>query len=278
MKIKKDKIGFMQGRLINSEKKNRIQYFPAKNWIKEIQLAKKNNLKLMEWTIDDENIEQNPLYNPNLSKVFLNIKQKYNIKIQSATCDFFMQKPFFKLRGKKREISIFKLKNLIKNGSKLKVNIFVIPLVDNSSVKNTNQLDQILEFFNGKDFTKILTKKTKIVFETDFNPKENLKFIKKFKKKNFGINYDTGNSAAYGFNFKEEKKFFKRVYNIHLKDRKFKGNTVRLGHGNFDFDIFFNFIKRINYKGNLIMQTARSPRNRHIEEAIINKKFIEKFL
>ena len=31
----------MQGRLVPSEKKNRIQYFPEKNWKKEILLAKK---------------------------------------------------------------------------------------------------------------------------------------------------------------------------------------------------------------------------------------------
>ena len=28
----KIKIGFMQGRLVDSERKKRIQYFPAKNW------------------------------------------------------------------------------------------------------------------------------------------------------------------------------------------------------------------------------------------------------
>ena len=30
----RSKIGFMQGRLVKSEKKNSIQYFPEKNWIK----------------------------------------------------------------------------------------------------------------------------------------------------------------------------------------------------------------------------------------------------
>ena len=268
----------MQGRLVNSEKKDRIQYFPAKNWIKEIQIAKKNNFNLMEWTIDDDNIKKNPLYNSNLSKIFLSVKKKYKIKIKSVTCDFFMQNPFFKLKGKKREVSIMKLKQIIKNGSKLKVNIFVIPLVDNSSIKNTKQLKQIFKFFNEKNFLRALGKKTRIVFETDFDPKKNLRFIKKFKRKYFGINYDTGNSAAYGFNFEKEKEIFKRVYNIHIKDRELGGNTVRLGQGDFDFDNFFTFIKKIKYKGNLIMQTARSSRNRHIEEAILNRKFIERFL
>ena len=39
-------IGFMQSRLIPSDKKNSIQYFPSKNWIKEIKIAKKNKSKI----------------------------------------------------------------------------------------------------------------------------------------------------------------------------------------------------------------------------------------
>ena len=58
----KSRIGFMQGRLVPSEKKERIQYFPEKNWKKEILLAKKNNYKLMEWTINIENIKKSTLY------------------------------------------------------------------------------------------------------------------------------------------------------------------------------------------------------------------------
>ena len=97
-------IGFMQGRLIPSEKKGRIQYFPAKNWEKEIKLAKKNKFNLMEWTIDYDNIKKNPLFNKNLFKKFLDVKKRYKIKIPSVTCDFFMQMPFFKLKGKKEKL------------------------------------------------------------------------------------------------------------------------------------------------------------------------------
>ena len=40
--VKKNlKIGFMQGRLVGSENKNFIQFFPEKNWKRELSLAKK---------------------------------------------------------------------------------------------------------------------------------------------------------------------------------------------------------------------------------------------
>ena len=273
-----DNIGFMQGRLVDTERKKRIQYFPAKNWQKEIRLARKNNLNLMEWTIDKENILLNPLYNEKLFKKFIKIKKKYKIRISSVTCDFFMQDPFYKLKGKRKKNSITNLKKIIENGKKLKISLFVIPLVDNSSITSQSQFKEVINFFNDKYFKKKLGIHCKIVFETDFNPRKNFNFINQFNKKNFGINYDTGNSAAYGYKFNDEKVFFNRVYNIHIKDRPKNGRTIRLGQGDFNFVNFFRYIKKINYRGNLIMQTARSPRKRHIEEILINKKFIEKFL
>ena len=90
-----NKIGFMQGRLVNSEKKNFIQYFPEKNWPLEIKIANKIGFKIIEWTIDSDNLEKNPVYNGNLKKV-KNVIKKYQIKIPSITLDYFMQEPFFK--------------------------------------------------------------------------------------------------------------------------------------------------------------------------------------
>ena len=89
------KLGFMQGRLIESEKKKSIQYFPDKNWPLEFIIAKKNKFKIMEWTINTENLEKNPLYNGDLKGLNKMIK-KYEMEIPSITNDYFMQKPFFK--------------------------------------------------------------------------------------------------------------------------------------------------------------------------------------
>ena len=55
------KIGFIQGRLLESEKKSAIQFFPSRNWKKEIIIAKNNKFHLMEWTVNLENINKNPI-------------------------------------------------------------------------------------------------------------------------------------------------------------------------------------------------------------------------
>ena len=99
----KIKIGFMQGRLVDSERKKRIQFFPAKNWENEIKIAKKNRLDLMEWTVDNENIDRILYIMKTFSKYKI-IKKKYKFSIPSLTYDFFMYEPFFKLKNKKKRI------------------------------------------------------------------------------------------------------------------------------------------------------------------------------
>ena len=65
------------------------------------------------------------------------------------------------------------------------------------------------------------------------------------RKKYFGINYDTGNSASKGYDpIVELDLYGKYIDNIHLKDRIYKGSTVPLGEGNADFDTIFKKLKK----------------------------------
>lgn len=271
----KKNLGFMQGRLLKPIKKNTIQYFPDKDWFKELEIGQ-NIFNFIEWTINIENINKNPLIKKKLDKNFLKKLNLVNIKVQSVTCDFFMQVPIFKKKYFYQYEKILKyLKRLISNCESLGIKFIVLPLVDNSSIKNLEEENYLKKLIIN---LKSKLKKTKIIFETDYPPEEILRFIKYFNLEKFGINYDTGNSASLGYNFEEEKKYFKYVKNIHIKDRKFKGVSVRLGTGNYNFKKFFNFLKKINYKGNLILQTARSKNNSDIYEICVNKNYIETFL
>ena len=261
----------MQGRLVNSEKKNSLQYFPANNWKKEIIIANNLGFKVMEWTINYENIKKNHLYNEAKNKELKNFLKNNNIIINSVTCDFFMQKPFFKNKKYIKTLDI--LKKVIQLSKKINIKFIVLPLVDKSSIKNSLQEKTLVKKINK--IAKYLGPKQKILFEIDYNPKKILNFIKNFNNK-FGINYDTGNSAFYNYNFKEEIEYFKYVHNIHLKDRYYLGESVRLGTGNCDFNLFFKLIKKIKYSGNLILQTARNKN--HVKEILANKSFVEKYL
>lgn len=265
----------MQGRLVKDEK-NLIQSFPYKSWKKEFLIANKLGLRIMEWTIDRKNILQNPIFKKNKIIEIKKISEQNSVKINSVTCDFFMQKPFFKIKDiKKRDYELSLLFKLINFSNLLGIKYIILPIVDNSSIINNYQeqtLIRKLSLFK----TKLKKNKQMILFESDYEPKKLINFIKKFPKKCFGINYDLGNSSAYGFKLSDEKLYFKYVKNIHIKDRRFKGTTVRLGHGNADFKFFFSFLKKIKYSKNLILQTARAKNN--VLEIKKNIKFLKKYI
>ena len=80
-----------------------------------------------------------------------------------------------------------------------------------------------------------------------------------------GINYDTGNSAGLNFNISEEFNIYgKFIKEIHIKDRKKYGSSVKLGRGNTDFNKFFKELKKINYKGLFILQPYRDDEGKKI--------------
>ncbi|CAO6124261.1 IolE Sugar phosphate isomerases/epimerases [Candidatus Pelagibacterales bacterium] len=265
------KLGFMQGRLVEPEGLSLVQSFPENKWEAEMKIAKKEGFKIMEWTINTESIKKNPVFNGDLKNVIKSIKN-YQIKVISITLDFFMEKPFFKKKNKTKNKIIADLKKIILNGQRIGIKYYIFPLVDNSKI-TTSAEENIL--VNGiKQIAKILKRNSQILFETDYPPNKVINFIKKFKSKKVGINYDTGNSASLGYNFEDEMKYIKYIKNIHIKDRILNGNTVRLGTGSWNYKKFFKLIKR-NYKGNFILQTARSKSKEHIKEININKKFFE---
>ncbi len=104
------------------------------------------------------------------------------------------------------------------------------------------------------------------------------KFIKNFNDENFGINYDLGNSASLSYNLEDEfNTYGKYIKNIHIKDRIKDGKTVRLGQGSVNFKKFFKLIKKINYKGPFILQTARSEKKGgDYNELKINLNFLKR--
>jgi len=265
------RLGFMQGRLVPSENK-KIQSFPWKNWRREFEISNKIGLNLIEWTIDRKNFFQNPLNTKDGRKEIIKLKKINKIKLKSVTADFFMQSPFFK-KNLSKELNILKI--FIKNCSKLKIKYIICPLVDNSSIKNEFEEKKLINGFLKINFL-IVKHKLQILFESDYNPKKLRNFIKQFPAKTFGINYDTGNSAGLGFSFDEEKKYFSRVKNIHIKDKKYNSLSLKIGTGNYNFKKLFEFLKKKRYKGNYIFQTARNKDN--IKMMKYNINFLKKFI
>ena len=190
-----------------------------------------------------------------------------------------MQRPFWK----KQNLIIYDdlildLRKIISSASTIGADILVIPLVDNGSIENKFEFNLLKDTITSL-YDLLELKKVKIAFESDFSPANLSDFIKVYNKKFVGINYDTGNSACLGFDPVEEfRNYGERIINVHIKDRKINGGTVRLGEGDTKFKEVFDFFNFSDYAGNYIMQTARSKNNNHIEELNINLSFIQTYI
>ena len=270
-------IGFMQGRLSPMQGK-KIQSFPWKNWKNEFQIGRRLNFKIIEWTLDFKKLYSNPLMTDDGQKKIKSLCSKYSFKILSLTGDCFMQRPFWKINSVKRVQLQRYFLNIINASGKIGIKFIILPLVDNGKIENQKQ-EMILINFLRKIYSVLRLNRIKILFEADFKPNTYLKFMKKFNRKFFGINYDTGNSASYGFNPNEEISLYgKYIDNVHIKDRIYNGNTVPLGEGNTDFLTIFKKLNKIRYKGNFILQGARSKNNQHVSIIKEYRDFITKFL
>jgi len=257
------RIGFMQGRLspLIDEK---IQAFPWPCWRDEFQIAERCGLRLMEWTLDQDRLYENPLMTAAGQQEIRHLCGRYGINIPSLTGDCFMQAPFYKAEDERRQMLLKKnFIAVVEACAAVGISMIVVPLVDNGRLENEVQEDGLVGFL--EDSADFFRKRTlSVIFESDFSPERYRRFIDRLEPGLFGINYDIGNSAALGYRPDEEiDAYGERIVNVHVKDRKLGGTTVPLGDGNADFDRVFSLLARIGYQGNFILQTARAMDNDH---------------
>ena len=267
-------IGFMQGRL-SPIRNGRIQSFPWETWEGEFETASRIQIRKMEWTIDSENFDSNPLLTSAGKEKIKSLMSLFNLEIPSVTCDYFMENPPWKANPD----GIFRgIESILAGMSEIGAKILVIPLVDNSSLIDSKTYSQTLHFFSR--VTDLLgASDLKIAFETDLGPERFAEFMSEFAEERYGVNYDIGNSASSGFNPTEEfAAIGPRILNVHVKDRVLGGTTVPLGTGNADFPTVFRCLNDHGYVGNLIMQTARAQDDKHAEVLAVYREQIARWM
>lgn len=266
------KLGIMQGRLSPPINMN-IQSFPKNTWKDEFSIAESLGFETIEWVFDSYD---NPLLNEEQLLEIKKTLENFSIEINSVCADYFMKEKLFGESENEIEKNLDVFLKLIKNCNKLGIKIIEIPLVDESSIRNSNyqkefeiNLERIIGIASNFDVT--------IALETDLEPNRLKNWISKINHPNINLNYDIGNSTACKFDIEQEWNLLhKWIINIHIKDRFFGGNTVSLGQGDTNFDCFFKLLKQKNYDGDLIIQGAREDLNNNkILPTETNKKYLD---
>jgi len=251
-----NKIGVMQGRLVPKHQ-GRYQAFPIGMWKEEFTVAKKCGLDLIEFILDFNDSEENPLMSQTGVNEIADVIEQTGVAVKTICADYFMDAPLHSTDASVAQESFRILERLLLTAAQLKITDIVIPCVDKSSLKS---IESVIRFVDqlAKIVPSIEEKNINLSLETDLEPKIFLELLNKLNSKNITINYDVGNSAALGYDPVEELSIYgDRISDIHIKDRNLGGGPVVLGTGDADFHKFFGALAKTNYQGPFIMQAYR---------------------
>jgi sugar phosphate isomerase/epimerase len=252
----KNKFGIMQGRLL-PKYKGRYQAHPVGYWRDEFPIASKLGLDSIEFILDYNDVENNPLLAQGGIEDIQNTEKSSGVKVRSICADYFMEAPIHSNETAVVDKSMKVLNQLITNASLINVTDIVIPCVDQSSLKNKKDIGNFVT--NIKSIISTAEKKNiNISLETDLAPLAFANLIDSIGSKNVTVNYDTGNSAALGYDPDEEfKSYGYKITDLHIKDRLYGDASVELGTGNTNFSKIINLISKYEYKGIVIFQAFR---------------------
>jgi L-ribulose-5-phosphate 3-epimerase len=273
---KVSRIGFMQGRL-SPQLDGKIQAFPWANWQGEFSTASATGFSLMEWTLDQDRLYENPLMTEAGRREIRTLKEQFGLAILSLTGDCFMQAPFWK-RATERDTLLSDLRAIIRAAAATGIRLILIPLVDAGRLEDGSQEDDLRAGLASVE-RDLADSGTKITFESDCAPEKLATFIEGFDPRYFGLTFDIGNSASLGYDFKDEiAAYGARITNVHVKDRLLGGTTVPLGSGNAKLPETIAALERAGYRGNYILQTARAPQGDHAGVLRRYKNMVEGWL
>ena len=189
--ILKNKIGIMQGRLLPKDL-GKYQAHPVGYWQEEFNVANHLSLDCIEFILDYDQSENNPLLHSNGLKDIQKIEEISGVKVLSICADYFMEAPIHSDNFEVVDKSIAILDRLIKNASLTNVSNIIVPCVDKSSLKNKKDIEN---FVNN---IKLVVKTAEILninicLETDLEPKAFSNMLDMIGSNNVTVNYDIGN-------------------------------------------------------------------------------------
>ena len=275
----KNKLGVMQGRLL-PKYRSRYQAHPVGYWQHEFKLAQGIQLDCIEFILDYNDYELNPLTNSKGVQEIKAISAKTGVEVHSICADYFMEAPLHTEAQNVADRSYKVMVDLLNTATDLGVSDIVIPCVDGSSLQqNSNSRIRFIQQMSK--ITPIAeTLNVNLSLETDLSPKAFVELLENLNSDHVTVNYDIGNSAALGFNPLEELTAYgDRISDIHIKDRIHGGGPVILGSGSADFDMFFSTLKEIDFSGLFIMQAYRDDEGLEVFKKQLEwiKPYLEKF-
>lgn len=249
-------IGVMQGRLL-PKYRGRYQAHPVNYWSEEFSIAKEIGFEYIEFILDFNECELNPLLSDTGLEMLQKLIQSIGTGVKSVCADYFMEAPMHHADPQVATASVEMMTRLISNCGKMGIKDIVLPCVDQSSLSDVDSRNRFVkQLIPLQDIA--ARHNVNISLETDLPPTVFAELLDNFPSPYVTVNYDTGNSASLGYKVTEEfESYGDRISDIHIKDRKLHGGSVFLGTGDTDFNSFLSVLPSISYSGPFIFQVFR---------------------
>ena len=267
-------IGIMQGRLSPSLL-GKQQYFPSETWELEYGLAAELGFDSIEWLVDLESWENNPIFEQTGIERIKALQSRFDVSNLTVCADILKEKSFITDNSQLSNSAVHMLEKLIIGSIEIGAKCLVIPLIEQNSLKiqkthiQSNQWSKAL-----KPILDIAKKQNlKLAIESDLPSGELKNWIDSIGHPSIGVNFDMGNSVAMGYSIEDEiLQLGSTIYGVHIKDRKVGGPNVSLGQGDVNFDLALKSLKKVAYSGPLILETFRD--RSYMSYATDNMRFL----
>ena len=267
------RLGIMQGRLSESIG-GAIQAFPSRTWADEFVLASGLGLNYIEFIYDVDPAGENPLSSEEGLSAIRDVVERTGIHVETICADYYMRSSVLEKSRDGDPGDSKKLVWLVDKAFKIGARRIVLPLLEESSIKQESAQSKFLEcckrIGEQLDYYSV-----ELALETDFEPPSQISFLERINHPLIRVTYDTGNSAALGFDSEEELTTFGNyISHVHIKDCLVGGGTVPLGMGDVDFGAIFNKLHNMGYEGSFTLQAARGGAN-EIDTVAAYIQFVE---
>ncbi|MFT5170726.1 MAG: L-ribulose-5-phosphate 3-epimerase [Candidatus Marinamargulisbacteria bacterium] len=270
-------IGIMQGRL-SAPTDGKIQSFPKKTWRMEFEKASQCNLDFIEWIFETDEWENNPISTASGIQEILALADKSKVSVLTLCADYFMENPLIRCSESDQADRLEKLNWLIQQAALLGVKYINLPFVDHSAIHSNEEISLL-----AKRLAPISENAKKqgiqLCLETNLDPVRFESLLVAFEQVPIGVNYDTGNSAALGFESHEEMAHYGRyLTTLHIKDRRLNGGTVPLGQGDANIPDTLKQLRQLPFWGPITFQVARGESGQEVETTQGNMAYLKKLL
>ena len=210
-----------------------------------------------EWIYDLYGEGANPLETAAGRRHMNDCLVRSGIELVSVCADYFMDCPLVRCSEAQRLERCERLIWLIGICPEEGIRHTILQLLEKSNIKTPQELEIVVSCLR-QVLPLAQESGVRLNLESDLPPQGFRELLLEIDHPMVGVNYDTGNSAAAGFDPRDEfKAYGSWINSVHVKDRRRNAGTVPLGEGDTDFPLLRELLRQIDYQGSFVMEAAR---------------------